>query len=290
MRYLFLITIISFFSCTGAPGNSRWAVHAELPKPLKEVSGITAVGNTIYAISDKPKPVIYQLDERGKLISTININGFKPNDVEAITSDADNLYIGDVGDNDGVRNDRTILKISKGSLQSTTTQGEAIVFTFPGEGEAQGKRDNNYDCEAIISFAGSLYVFTKDREDKETRMYQLPNQPGRYEAKFINKFDVNGLVTDAAVNASGTELALIGYHKGHVKPFVLLFNNFKGNDFFSGKSQRIQLGDKNDEWQIEGITYANDNRLYLTAEGGKKSNAEFYAVDRDQLIKMDNKN
>ncbi len=148
------------------------------------------------------------------------------------------------------------------------------------------KKKNNFDCEAIAVANGVLYVFTKDREDNETKLYQLPNLPGRYEAKYISTFNAKGLITDAAISANGQELALCGYDKGHVKPFVLFFSNFKQNDLFSGNHQKINLGNKEQELQVEGITYGSNNMIYLTAEGGKKRPARFFAIDRKRLAAL----
>lgn len=288
MKYLIALVLLMVVGCSAYAPPKDWVVKTALPGSLKEISGITSVGADIYAISDKPRPLLYKLDEKGKLVATINISNFIANDVEAITADDNHLYIGDVGDNSGTRKERTILQIDKSKLGSSVT-GEAIVFTFPDEKAVDKKKDNNYDCEAIAAFKGALYVFTKDREDKETRLYEVPATPGKHEAKFISTFNAKGLITDAAFNANGTELALTGYHKGHVNPFVILFSNFKGNDFFSGNHQKIHLGSSKAGWQIEGITYGRNNMIYLTSEGNKKVAANFYGIDRKNLPALDTK-
>src|SRR5205085_8408040 len=148
--------------------------------------------------------------------------------------------------------------------------GETIEFTFPNEEVTDDKKQNNFDCESLMSFKDSLYIFTKDREDKETKLYVLPKTAGKYIARYISNFNSEGLVTDAAMNKQNNELALIGYHKGHLYPFIFLFSNFQGNNFFSGDYQKIELANKKWDWQLEGITYSNKNVVYFTCEGTKE--------------------
>lgn len=138
----------------------------------------------------------------------------------------------------------------------------------------------------MISYKDSLYIFTKDREDKETRLFVLPKSPGKYTARFINSFNSEGLITDAAINSANNELALIGYHKGHRFPFIILFNDFRGNDFFSGSHKKINLADKPWDWQLEAITYGN-NMIYFACEGTKQVAATFYGIKREDLLKID---
>jgi hypothetical protein len=133
-----------------------------------------------------------------------------------------------------------------------------------------------------------LYFFTKDREDKETKLYVIPKTPGKYAARYISTFNSEGLITDAAINQAGSELALIGYHKGHTFPFIYLFNNFQGNDFFSGEHKKIELADKKWDWQLEGITYSK-NLVYFSCEETKEVTATLYGINRDNIFQLEKK-
>ena len=281
------IFVLVLSACAASKDKSPLVVKTLLPKELKEISGIAADGADIWAITDKPRAEIYRLDQSGKLKQKITITNIEATDVEAVTADRDYIYIGDVGDNTGDRVERRIIKVAKANINSGKATGEVINFTFPGEGEVTKKKENNFDCESIISFRDSLYVFTKDREDKETSLYTIPKVPGQYSARFISSFDAKGLITDAAINPANNELALIGYHKGHRYPFILTFNNFISNDFFSGKHERVNLADQPWDWQLEGITYGNNNTLYFACEGTKQVDATFYGIKRNDLDKIE---
>ncbi|MCW3110458.1 MAG: hypothetical protein JWQ09_4964 [Segetibacter sp.] len=280
-------------SCSSSTGEkSPLVVKTVLPKELKEISGITAVGENIWAITDKPKARVFKLDGGGKLLQTVNVSNVEATDVEAVASDSNFVYLGDIGDNIGDREERQIIKVSLANIPAgaeVQVPGEIIEFTFPNEEVTENKKQNNFDCESLMSFKDSLYVFTKDREDKETKLYVLPKTPGKYTARYINSFNSEGLVTDAAMNKQNNELALIGYHKGHLYPFIFLFTNFQGNDFFSGEHQKIELANKKWDWQLEGITYSNKNIVYFSCEETKEVPATFYGIRRDDIFKLKKK-
>jgi len=287
---LFIILLPCFlFACSASQEKSALVVKTTLPKELKEISGITADNDAIWAISDKPHATIYKLDLSGNIKEQVEITNQEVTDAEAITSDAEFIYLGDVGDNKGDRIERKIIKVAKANIKDSKVAGEVIEFSFEGKEDVEKKKQNNYDCESLLSYKDSLYVFTKDRKYKETRLFVLPKTAGKYTARFIDKFDSEGLITDAAVNLANNELALIGYHKGHKFPFIYFFNNFSDNNFFSGNNKKINLSDKPWDWQLEGLTYGNNNMIYFTCEGTKEVAATFYEIKRENVSKLDKK-
>ncbi len=292
MKYLFIILTCFILGCSAAQEKSPLAVKTVLPKELKEISGITADGPDIWAITDKPHATVYKLDLSGNLKQQVEITNTEATDVEAVASDANYIYIGDVGDNNGDRVERKIIKVAKADIKNgkdAKVTGQVIEFVFAGGGQTEGKKQNNFDCESLLSHKDSLYVFTKDRADKETRLFVVPKAAGKYTARFIDSFNSKGLITDAAINPANNELALIGYHKGHKFPFIILFDNFTGNDFFKGDHKKINLADKPWDWQLEGITYGNDNNLYFSCEGTKQVAATFYGIKREDINKLNKK-
>ncbi|MFL5810532.1 MAG: SdiA-regulated domain-containing protein [Flavisolibacter sp.] len=280
-----LICILILTNCKGQ--EDQFLMKKELPAELKEISGIAKDGNFLWAITDNKKRTIYKLDLSGNLVQQIEVSNAAFEDVEAVTSDRDYVYVGDVGDNNGTRSTRSIMRIPKSSIgnnSQATASGEMISFTFPDEGEVKNKKSNNYDCEAMISFKDSLYVFTKRRDDMKTELYALPKSPGSYTARSISIFKTKGLVTDAAVNKSNNEIALVGYDEGHTKPFIWILSNFKGNDFFSGNHERFDLtNEKQLDWQVEGISYGDGNHLFLSCEKTKDVRNTVYSIDRAKL-------
>lgn len=276
--------------CNAKNGNPHLAFKKELKKPLLEISGMITDGDKLYAVADKPKPVFYRINKNGEVEQEIHIVNVQVQDVEAITADENNFYIGDIGDNDGNRRDRKIVTIPKVAISEqkiVNVHGNVIQFFLqPDEADSVEIKKNNRDCEAMVSFGDSIYLFTKRRSDKQTEVFSVPKIPGQYTSKSIRKFDCVGLVTDAAINTFNNELALTGYNKGHRFPFIIFFTNFKQNDFFSGKMERIELADKNWDWQIESITYGNDNLILFANEQTKEVNSTLYAIKREKIRRI----
>src|SRR6478609_9575695 len=90
-----LVSLI--ISCSSSRDKSSPLIaKTVLPKELKEISGVTAVGENVWAITDKPKARVFKLDANGKLLQTVNVANTEATDVEAVTSDSSFIYIADV--------------------------------------------------------------------------------------------------------------------------------------------------------------------------------------------------
>lgn len=271
--------------------NNNIPAIAQMPKKLKEISGIVKDGNFLWAISDNPKADIYKLDLSGNVVQQITLKNNTVSDVEDVTADANYLYIEDVGDNDGNRTERQIIKIKKSAIgngEKADVEGEAIRFSFPPQSGVQTKKENENDCEAIISYKDALCLFTKRRSDKQTQLFMLPKTPGRQVPKAIALFDSKGLITGAAINDAGDEVALVGYQKGHQQPFIWLLSGFTGNNFFSGQQQQYVLTNDDKDWQVEGITYKDNNKLFFTCEATDDFAATLYVIAKENLTALGN--
>lgn len=288
---------LAFFVCLLVCCQEK-SPHSELDskevlsKPLNEISGIVADGNELWAITDKPKAVVYKLDAEGKLLQEVSVTNAKASDVEAVTKDDNYIYIGDLGDNEGDREERQVIKVSKASIgkeKNAEVTGEIITFRFSNDVIVDKKKKNNYDCESILSFGDSLYLFTKRRTDLQTELFSLPKTPGNYIARSIGTFDSKGLVTDASINRQNNEVALTGYNKGHKHPFILLFKDFKGNNFLEGNTQRIELADKPWDWQIESIAFNDSGEIYFACEETKEVQSTLYSIKREKLSALNKK-
>jgi hypothetical protein len=286
------IAIGLLIGCKDTSSKSDLDFKEELSKPLNEISGITADGTDFWVITDKPKAVVYKINSKGKVEQEVTVTNAKATDVEAVANDTNFVYIGDVGDNEGNREERQIIKIAKSAIgtdKNPEVAGEIITFRFSDDTTVAKKKKNNYDCESLLSYGDSLYLFTKRRSDMQTELFSLPKIAGYYTARSVGVFDSQGLITDAAINPTNSEVALTGYNKGHKFPFILLFKNFQGCNFFTGETERIELADKPWDWQIESITYNNDGLIYFACEETKEVKSTLYAISRDKLIKLNKK-
>lgn len=247
---------------------------AKLPGRVNETSGLLFVDGKLFTINDGGNTAeILQIDIRtGTVIKTIHVRNAQNKDWESITCDSNNIYIGDFGNNLGTRRDLSILKISRKDFLNPvndSVDAQYIFFNYPDQQNfSQAMLKTNFDCEAFIYYEGALHLFTKNWLDYKTKHYTLPTTAGTYQAQLMNVYDVKGLITDACISESGT-LALIGYYKKYGKfyrCFTWVLDDFKADDLFSGRSQRIETGSVLRLGQTEGCCFEDENSLLISGE------------------------
>ncbi|MBE9469121.1 MAG: T9SS C-terminal target domain-containing protein [Bacteroidetes bacterium] len=252
----------------------------KLAPSIKETSGLIFYNNLFWTINDSGgKPIIYAFNgETGKIMKKVKISLSINFDWESITQDSLYIYIGDFGNNSGTRKLYTIYKIAKSSInnhRSGSVIPEVINFTYEDQTDfTRGHLQTAYDCEAFMCFENKLYLFSKDWKTRNTRLYKLPKTPGNYKAKKLYDFKCDGLITDAEISKNNKIVALIGYKNFY--PFMWIFNNFKGDNFFSGNKVRLDLNSLYDA-QTESIAFKNSDTdtLYVTCERSKYKQSIF---------------
>jgi len=212
---------------------------------------------------------IYGIDPAtGDVVKTTLIKGARNNDWEDITQDAGYIYIGDFGNNSGGMRDLAIYKIHKGSVMTdkddVTVRADKIAFRYEDQEPAKRQmQEHNFDCEAMLEFERHLYIFTKNWADQKTRLYKMPVKPDMYHVSPITTFEAGGLITGADISPSGKRMALVGYID--FVPFMWLFWDFEGDDFFGGKKLRVEFPEMAFV-QTEAIAFASEDELFLSSE------------------------
>lgn len=241
-----------------------------LPKTVSETSGLIFWQNSLWTHNDSGgKPEIYKIDTAsGKITQTVFLDGVINFDWEDITQDEDFIFIGDFGNNGGDRKNLSIYKIPKASIplneKIVSLTPSTIRFSFADQKSFENNfRKNDFDCESFLSHGDSLFLFTKNWVDGNTRLYVLPKTEGEHSVWPRATFPADGLVTGADVNPAQNEVALIGYKD--FQPFMWLFWDFKGNDFFGGKKLRVDFPELIFV-QTEGIAYLDDDKIVYSFE------------------------
>lgn len=296
MRLKALLFFLMFPFFTNAQvlkkGKSKLNNSIILDDKLKETSGLIHWNGKVWTHNDDTDVNLYALDTvTGKIIDTYALQGVSNSDWEEIAQDNEYLYVGDFGNNaTGNRKDLNILKIEKQSLLLKRPTIESIKFAYENQSDFLKNKPNetNFDCEAFIVVKDSLFLFTKEWKSKKTTVYKLPNRVGDFVAQKGVSYNVKGLVTAASYYPSKKILALCGYtRKG--KPFMELFYNFKGNDFFSGSKKRIKL--KPRFMQIEAISTNDGVHYYLTNEklkfGPINKSQQMHKLELGEFLKID---
>ena len=239
----------------------------ELSNIISETSGLIYWDNRIWTINDSDDTNVYSLDTLdGNIIHPYPLNGTDNTDWEEISQDDEYLYIGDTGNNqNGNRTDLKILRISKSSLPVSSPGIDTIYFSYSDQSDFSpaGANNTDFDCEAFIVSADSIYLFTKQWVKNGTAVYSLPKSPGRYTAKLKTSYNIDGMVTGSVFLESKKLIAICGYDAA-LQPFIYLLYDFNGTDFFSGNKRKIMISLP--FHQIEGITTSDGKKYYLTNE------------------------
>ncbi len=228
----------------------------------------------LWTINDGGNPAgIYQIDtSSGRILRTVVVSNAVNTDWESITQDESNVYVGDFGNNSGNRTDLCILKIPKSAIfgsSNDTVQAGFIHFSYPDQVEfTRTFYHSDYDCEAFFYQNDSLHLFTKDWLDQQTKHYVVTVDTGIFKARLVEKFNAEGLITDASMNDKGN-IVLLGYkNKGgrFYRCFAWLLSDYKEGLYFSGRKYRVDLGSAIHLGQSEGIVLRNDDSGWISSE------------------------
>ena len=245
------------------PNNGAIELKYRLSDTIKESSGLIYMDNQLWTHNDSGNEAkLYQIDTNsGEILKTVTINNASNIDWEDISYDDNYIYIGDFGNNNGDRSDLKIYKIVRDELNTEDSiDAEVINFNYSDQTQL-GDRD--FDCEAMVVHKDKLYLFSKDWNDFQTRLYVLDTQAGTQTANYIESFNIQGLVTGATFNSELNTLLLSTYST-RLNVSIWSFSNFN-NNFFDGESKQLILTPPL-QAQVEGITFIDNNHLYLSSE------------------------
>ncbi len=286
LRILILLAFVSL-SCSQKSQNETLSSDGSLkevftlPKSLKEVSGIAFSPDkkVIWTIEDAGnKNKIYGLDASGKMIADVEVENGENNDWEDIISDkSGNIYIGDFGNNDNLRQDLAILKVDLKNPQQTTTKViQTTKFHYADQTEFPPSKSNLlYDCEGFVEMNGNFYLFTKNRSkgfDGSFLVYKVPNKEGDFEAQLVGKLKLDGkynaaAITSASINSVGNEIALLSHQN------VFLLSGFTADDFNNSTVKKVSLEHNS---QKEGLVFKDDKTLWMVDEKDKTIGGKVY--------------
>jgi hypothetical protein len=245
----------------------------ELPVEVIETSGLEFWDNKIWTHNDNSETQLHGIDTTGGTIvlTSIQLNGLLNHDWEELKVDDSYIYIADVGNNgNGNRQDLHLLRIERTSLNSGVPIIDTIRFSYSQQTNFSGTGANatDFDCEAFITTADSIFLFTKEWNSNKTSLYALPNAPGNYVAQWRGELDVQGLVTGATYLLDDQLVLLVGYTET-LMPFFYLLYDFDQTHFFSGNKRKVLMNLP--FHQIEGVTTSNGTDVLVSNEKFQQS-------------------
>lgn len=263
-------------SCEYDLTNHTMNLVTDLFSPtLNENSGIIFFNGHLFSINDGGNSSsIFEMDTMGSIIREITVTNAINVDWEAISHNSQSIFVGDFGNNSGSREDLCIYEISKQDIQdSQATEVTAIRRPFRFEDQLDfnwASNAHNFDCEALISTEDSIYLFSKNWLNEETKLYILPAAWSDTAVAILSSgFNVDGLITDATSDSISGRIMLLGYKNngGNLyTSFIWMFWDYQGSFLFSGNKRRIEIGSMFTLGQTEGIALYNSTNGYVSSE------------------------
>ena len=256
LGHLFLL----FFIITNLQAQTIVS-EIELPSSVYETSGLEKVGNNLITLNDSGnQPVIYYLDERGKVIIERNFSELQNNDWEDLTVDDEFIYIADIGNNFDTRDNLRIIKVP---LEIADNSFEIINYYYPEQKDFSFNQNSKYDAEGIISIKNKLLIFTKNRSKKITEIYKLPKKPGNYKAELIGQIDIESIVTASDYNEK-LKLLVLTSTKDFNEYYIHKIKNFNMSSLKNLKAEtyEIPIG----KTQVEAIKIIDKNNFWISTE------------------------
>lgn len=236
---------------------------------LNESSGLLNWKKLLWSHNDSGNgPDIYGMNAKtGDIQRTIFVSNAGNIDWEDIAQDNSFIYVGDFGNNaNGNRTDLKIYRIAKKDIAAKDTVTAGVInFSYNDQTDftPKGSNNTNFDCEALIAYGDSLFLFSKDWVDNKTRLYKLSKTPGTYTATNIGELNVEGLITGAEVLPDQRVIVLSGYNI-LLSPFVYLLYDFNGNNFFGANKRKVQVNAS--FTQMEGICSKSATNFFVSNE------------------------
>lgn len=212
---------------------------------IVESSGLVAAGDYLVTVNDSGDwPRVFVVDPTSGDTVGVTRWSVQPDDVEALAPAGNNeVWVGDIGDNDHERASVTVWRIPIG-LGWRTVAGAAYELVMPEPD----------DAEALLTdpATGRLHIVTKSISGGV--VYAAPTTldaaaPNRME----RVAEVAGLVTDGSFFPDGRHLMLRNYTTG----FVYTFPDFELVDSFPLPTQQ----------QGEGLAITAEDRVLISSEG-----------------------
>jgi hypothetical protein len=231
-------------------------------------------------------PVLYLFDLSGRDLGTWAVNGARNRDWEDIAigpgpkRGTPYLYIGDIGDNQRVRDGVTVYRVPEPDTKGPgreTAKAEEIRLRYP-----EGPRDS--EALAVHPQTGDLYLITKGSGDAGTEVFRAraplrAGDPISLERvgtiALPLEFDLGyltGRVTGAAISPDGRSVVVCDYLRAYEADVP------QGRTLSEAWPTKFHVIDPGPRKQGEAVTYSRDGKtILLTSEGAP---CPLFAVSR----------
>lgn len=246
-RALAVVSLVPFvIGATSGPEDPTYSVDVTYQdQAIVEASGLVVRDGFFVTVNDSGDGGrIFTVDGSGRTVGTTSWAD-DPIDTEALAPAGDGeVWVGDIGDNPGVRSSIAVLKVSYGPGDRAVTP-ESYELVYP---------DGAHDAETLLAQprTGQLFVVTKDVFGGT--MYAAPRElsaDGPNELTAV--VDTSGFVTDGSFFPDGHSYVLRDYGNAAIYSFP--------------DHERLASFRLPSQQQGEGISVAEDGSVHLNTEG-----------------------
>jgi len=239
---------------------------------INETSGIAdskANPGLLWAHEDSGAPTqLYLVKRDGTVTKRIYIKNVTNRDWEDMVLANDEIYIGDIGDNNGVHSFCTIYKFTEPSANTDTVYNvERILFQYS---------DGPRDTEGFLVDPISKHIYIITKRDNPSKIYKIlfPYSTGMNTATAVGSLPYSGVVS-TAMSRNGKEIIVKTYQG-------LFYYTRNSNETIE---QVLQKSYKPLPYQMEpqgeAVTFANNGSGYFTlSEKGFASSVNLYFYKR----------
>ena len=268
--FLFL-AILTFKITYNQAQISNFKEKFELPEKVKETSGLLFLDGKIITHNDSGNDAnLYEIDSlSGTILRTISIANATNIDWEDLAENDTHLFIADIGNNNGNRQDLKIYTILKSDFKNNNSvSAEIISFSYEDQVSFVSQpNSSNFDAEGIVIYEDAVLIFTKNWVDLKTNVYKIPLTAGSHVASKVSTANVEGLITGAIY--SDNRFFLTGYETT-LTPFLIYisYNRTPGEDIFLSGFNKISLKDELEQGsQVEAIANIGlTGKYYISRE------------------------
>jgi len=186
-----------------------------------------------------------------------------------LTENDTHLFVADIGNNNGNRQDLKIYTILKSDFKNNNSvSAEVISFSYEDQiSFVSQPNSSNFDAEGIVIYEDAVLIFTKNWVDLKTNVYKIPLTAGSHVASKVSTANVEGLITGAVFNDN--RFFLTGYETS-LTPFLIYisYNRTPGEDIFLSGFNKISLKDELEQGsQVEAIANIGlTGKYYISRE------------------------
>jgi hypothetical protein len=160
---------VSLSATTGCPSFREPRTSGRIERSsIDEVSGIAASRRRplLWIIEDSGNgPWIHAVRRDGSVVTTVGVTGATNRDWEDLALAGGWLWIGDIGDNERVRDEIQVYRIREPGPHRTVVRATTVRFRYP---------DGAHDAESLIVDArrDALFIVTKEPPGRTAGIYR----------------------------------------------------------------------------------------------------------------------